>query len=120
MNAVSKILIALFVLATSSALVLMKLGSKTSAPFQLADGRPHFNLNFYVVSGILLYGTSFVIYTYLISKYDLGYIIPLTTALVYIIIFTASYFIFKEAFTATKILGIALIVTGLVFLNLKR
>ena len=120
MNAVSKIIISLFVLATSSALILMKLGSKSGAPFSLVDGRPQFNLNFYIVSGILLYGTSFVIYTYLISKYDLGYIIPLTTALVYVIIFTASYFIFKELFTATKIVGIALIVIGLVFLNLKK
>lgn len=98
----------------------MKLGSKTGPPVHYAADKLQFNLNFYAVSGILLYGTSFVIYTYLISKYDLGYIIPLTTALVYIIIFTASYFIFKEVFTATKILGIALIVTGLVFLNLKR
>jgi drug/metabolite transporter (DMT)-like permease len=117
---VSKIILALYVLATSAGLILLKLGSDNGAAISYADARPQFNLNLLTVSGIALYGLSFAIYTYLIAKYDLGYIIPLTTALVYIIIFTASYFIFKELFTATKILGIALIVTGLVFLNLKK
>ncbi len=117
---VSKIIIAMFVLATSSALILMKLGSKSGPPVQFVADKLHFNLNPYTVGGIFLYGLSFVIYTYLISKYDLGYIIPLTTALVYIIIFTASFIIFKEVFTAMKIVGIVLIVTGLLFLNIKK
>ena len=57
---------------------------------------------------------------YLISKFDLGYIIPLTTALVYVLIFFASFVIFKEAFTALKIVGIVLIVIGVLLLNLKK
>lgn len=116
----SKLLIATFIIATSSALILMKLGTKTGPPFHIASSRLQFNLNFFIVSGILLYGISFLIYTFLISRYDLGYIIPLTTAFVYIVIFTASAFIFNEIFTATKIIGIALIVVGLVFLNFHK
>ena len=115
----SKILIALYVLATSSALVVLKLGAKDGAPAEFLNGRIHLNITPYTLLGILLYGTSFVLYMYLISKYDLGYIIPLTTALVYILIFTASFFVFNEAFTAIKVAGIALIVIGLVLLNLK-
>jgi drug/metabolite transporter (DMT)-like permease len=84
------------------------------------DGKLHFNLNFYAVAGIFLYACSFLLYIYLISKNDLGYIIPLTTALVYIVIFVASYFVFHEVFTATKIVGIMLIVGGLIFLNLPK
>jgi drug/metabolite transporter (DMT)-like permease len=71
------------------------------------------------MSGILLYGISFILYLYLISKFQLGYIIPLTSAFVYIFIFVASFLIFNEAFTITKIIGICLIVAGLTFLNLK-
>ena len=116
----SKIIISLFVLATSSALIVLKLGAKSGAPAEFIDSRLHFNVNPFIIGGIALYGFSFVLYMYLLSKYDLGYIIPLTTALVYMIIFTASYFIFKEAFTPLKIAGIALIILGLIFLNLKR
>lgn len=116
----AKIIIALYVLATSAALVVLKLGAKTGAPADYVGGRLHFHITPYTLGGVVLYGISFLIYIYLISKYDLGYIIPLTTALVYVLIFTASYFIFKELFTPFKIIGILLILTGLVFLNLKK
>lgn len=115
-----KILIALYVIATSSALIFLKLGSKDAAPLQMDSGRLLFNINIFVLLGGLLYALSFILYTYLISKYELGYIIPLVTALVYIVIFTASYFIFNEVFTLFKIMGIGLILAGIILLNVKR
>jgi len=115
-----KIILATYVLTTSLALVILKLGASEGPPLNLIEGKPHFNINLYTISGVILFGLSFVAYTYLISKYDLGYIIPVAAAFTYILIFTASYFIFKEAFTITKIIGIALIIGGLIFLNLKK
>lgn len=115
----SKVLILLYTLATSFALIALKLGSKDGAPVSFLDGRFHMNITPYVLAGIGFYGLSFLLYMYLISKYDLGYIIPLTTAFVYILIFTASYFIFKEGFTLFKVIGIACIIVGLFFLNLR-
>jgi len=116
----ARIIIALYVLTTSSALVLLKLGTKHGAPISFASGKPHLALTSFTLAGILFYGTSFLIYMYLVSQYDLGYIIPLTTALVYVLIFTASFAIFNETFTAFKIIGIVLIFSGIVFLNLKK
>jgi drug/metabolite transporter (DMT)-like permease len=115
-----KVTLSLYVIFTSLALIALKLGTKSGAPLHYANNKLQFNLNFYTVSGVILYGLSFLVYTYLISKYDLGYIIPLVTAFVYVVIFVASYFIFNETFTAVKISGIALILIGLVLLNLKR
>jgi uncharacterized membrane protein len=118
---VLKILIAFYVLCSSFALILLKLGTKHGgAPISYVNNKAHLNLTPYVISGILLYGLSFIVYMYLISRFDLGYIIPLTTAFVYLCIFLASALIFKEVFTTVKIIGIVLIVTGLVFLNLKK
>lgn len=116
----SKFIIGLFVLLTSSALIILKLGTDAGAPVHYTENGLQFNLNLYTILGIFLYGLSFLVYTYLISTYDLGYIIPLTTALVYIIIFTASFIIFKEVFTVLKIIGISFIVIGLLFLNYKK
>lgn len=113
-----KLIIALYVLATSSALILLKLGSTTGAPLSIASGKLLLNINFAVTSGIVLYGISFILYIYLISKYDLGYIIPLGTALVYTIIFVASFLIFKETFTLMKVTAIVLIIGGLILLNI--
>lgn len=99
---------------------MLKLGTHTGFPIQYVHNKLAFNINFHSVSGVLLYGISFILYVYLISKFDLGYIIPLAAAFVYVLIFIASAVIFDEVFTATKILGIFLIVIGLVFLNLKK
>lgn len=116
----SKLIIGLFVLLTSSALIILKLGTKAGPLLSFAENGIQFNINFYIILGIFLYGLSFLVYIYLLSTYDLGYIIPLTTGLVYTIIFTASFFIFHEVFTTFKIIGISLIVVGLLFLNLNK
>lgn len=116
----NKIIIALYVLATTSALVLLKYSSSSGAPLQYNSGKLHFNINVYTVLGTLLYGSSFLLYTYLVAKFDLGFIIPLVTGLVYLFIFFASYFIFKEAFSPYKIIGIGLILGGVFFMNLHK
>lgn len=119
-TSVSNLLLPIYISITSLALVVLKLGSKDGALAQISDGRVHLNFTPYTVSGIFLYGLSFILYTYLLSKYDLGYIIPLTTGLVYIFIFIASFVIFKESFTLIKILGITFILGGIVLLNLNK
>jgi len=116
----SKLILFLYVVITSLGLVFLKLGTSDGMPIKYINGKVSLNINFFVVSGIVLYGVSFVLYMYLISKNDLGYIIPLAAAFVYILLFLASYFIFKEVFTITKVIGILLIVSGLIFLNIKR
>ena len=115
-----KIVIAVYVFTTSLALVVLKLGTSAGPPVSVVESKLLLNINSYTVAGIILYGVSFLTYMYLISKFDLGYIIPVAAALVYILIFVASFFIFKETFTAMKILGIALIVSGLIIMNLKK
>jgi multidrug transporter EmrE-like cation transporter len=115
----SKIIIGIYVLATSLALIFMKLGSTSGAPVSFVNSKVAFNLNPVIILGGCLYVISFSLYTFLIAKYDLGYIIPLGTGLVYLVIFLASFFIFKEAFTITKIVGIILILGGVALLNFK-
>lgn len=115
-----KIIIAIYVITTSLGLVILKLGAKAGPPVEYLNNRLHFNVNYYTVSGVVLYTISFLFYIYLISKYDLGYIIPLAAAFVYILIFIASAIVFNEVFTAFKIAGIVLIVSGLVLLNLNK
>jgi drug/metabolite transporter (DMT)-like permease len=105
---------------SSAGLIFLKLGGQTGAPFSITDGKLHLNITVFLMIGLVFYVLSFLLYTYLIAKNDLGYIIPVSTALVYVFIFLASFLLFKEAFTALKIVGICLIFGGLVVLNLHR
>ena len=113
------LLIAIYVVLTSGGLIAIKLSSgATQHSIQLLD-KLSIPFNWWLLTGVVLYGLSFITYILLISRFELGYIIPLTTALVYIVIFAASFAIFKESFTALKVAGIVLIIAGLVLLNIK-
>lgn len=112
--------ILLYVLLSSGGLIAVKLGSDAEQGLIHLGSKIILPITLPTLIGIGLYGFSFLIYMFLISKFDLGYIIPLSTALVYIIIFTASYFVFKESFTAFKVLGILFIFAGIVLLNIHR
>ena len=103
-----------------SGLILLKLGSINEPLISFASNVLKLNANFYSIAGIILYGLSFVLYTYLISKFDLGFIIPVTTALVYFLIFIASFLIFKETFTIMKIVAISMIIFGVILLNINK
>lgn len=113
-------LLIIYALTSTAGLVLLKIGSSTGALVSFINGRIHFNLEVAAISGVVLYALSFALYTYLIAKNDLAYIIPVSTALVYIGIFLASFIIFKEAFTALKIVGIFLILGGVILLNIGK
>lgn len=117
---INYILMGAYVLSTASGLVLLKLGTTTGLPISFIENSIKFNLNPFAISGLFLYGLSFLLYIYLLSKFDLGFVIPLTTALVYVLIFIASFIIFKESFTMLKIIAIALILSGVVILNLNK
>jgi drug/metabolite transporter (DMT)-like permease len=116
----SNLLLIIYALTSTAGLVLIKLAGQNGAPISFVDGRLHLNFGPYAIIGIFLYGVSFLLYTYLISKNDLSYIIPISTALIYIGIFFASYFLFHEALTALKITGILLILGGVVLLHLSK
>lgn len=117
MDLMDKLLIISYVLTTAGGLVLLKLGTSGAGFISIIDGKFALNISALTIIGILLYGISFLLYIILISKYSLGYIVPLTTALVYSLVFLASYFVFKEGFTAVKLLAIVLIMGGVILLN---
>jgi len=106
-----------YVLFTSAGLIAIKFGTAPTQHVIQLNEKIAIPFNLPILGGIVLYGLSFILYIYLISKFDLGYIIPLTTALVYILIFTASFIIFKEPFTALKVVAIGLIISGVILLN---
>ena len=54
-----KIIISLYIITTSSALVILKLATKHGAPIEFINNRVHLNINLLTVSGIVLYGISF-------------------------------------------------------------
>lgn len=109
-----------YVLTTAMGLILLKLGTKNSKIFEYVDGRLSLDIGIASLFGIVLYFISFMLYIILISKFDLGFIIPLTTGLVYTIIFISSFILFNETFSIIKIVGILSIFIGVTLLSISR
>lgn len=114
-----KLLIVIYLSLTVGGLTLVKLGTNGSALFSKVDDRLVWNIGLLTVLGILCYGLSFLLLMFLVSRYELSFIIPVTTALGQILIFIVAVTIFKEQFTVLKLLAITLIVTGVLLLQMK-
>lgn len=71
-------------------------------------------INPYVISGVLAYGLSTVLWLYILSKipFSIAYALTSTT---YAFSLFAGYYIFHEAITLYKITGTVLILIGVIF-----
>lgn len=114
-----KLLIAVYLCLTVSGLALVKLGSGGNVLFSKVDDKLVWNIGYITILGLACYGLSFMLLMWLVSRFDLSYIIPLTTGLAQFLIFVIAIAVFKEQFTMMKFLAIALIVAGVVLLQIK-
>ena len=113
------IIIIIYSLLSNGGLIAISYGAKKGTMINLSKGYFDIGLSFYSILGFLMYVFSFLIYIVLISKYNLSYIIPLTTAISYIIIFIASAFFLKEPLTVLHIAGYFIIILGVILINIK-
>jgi small multidrug resistance pump len=119
-NLMQWVLIVLYLVLTVSGLVLFKKGSNQGLAANINHGFLLLKINWESMLGILCYGCSFLLYLTLVSKMDLGYIYPLTTGIIYILVLVASVVIFKEAVSTFKIIGCGLIFIGVILINIQK
>src|SRR4051812_45522500 len=115
------VLILLSVLLNVIGQICIKMGTRALGVVEFAHSGVIHELfrvftNAYIWAGLIVYGIGTLFWISALSKSDLSYAYPFL-ALGYVLIIIFSYFIFKESFTAYKLIGIALIVIGLVFIS---
>ena len=70
----------------------------------------------YIFIGLIVYGTGFILWLFIISKLKLSIVYPLT-ALNIVLITLISHFFLKESISILQIISIVLICTGIVLLT---
>lgn len=70
----------------------------------------------YVFLGLALYGLSAILWLYVLSKIELSYAYPLVS-ISYIVVLLGSYFLFQETISWPRLLGIACICLGVIFIS---
>lgn len=112
------ILFTIYVLLSSSGLLLFKIGSKDIV-FNFIKGI-NISINWMSLLGIICYMISFILWLVIVSKVKLTWAFPLSIALVNTIIFIASSIIFKETITITQIMGVILITLGVTLIGVQK
>ena len=111
--------IVVYLILTVGGLILMKSGSESTS-LAIQNGTFNFSMQLKVMLGFLFYVGSFLIYTfYIIKRFDLSYIYPIITGITQILVVIAGIIIFKEKISAFGIGGFALIIIGVILLNIK-
>lgn len=110
----------LYVIFSVGGLTLVKLS--TLKDYKSIISIPVLDMKLTAISllGILCYGVSFCIYLAVISRYDLGIIIPILSGVVNILILLVALTILKEKLTPNMVIGAVIIIVGVVIMNIKK
>lgn len=73
----------------------------------------------WLLTGMFLFGISFLVYLFVISKLQLSVAYPIITSAGVILISLIAWVFFKEALSVLQIVGIAVIVFGIFLLTTK-
>lgn len=111
------ILIIIYMILSAGGLILFKLGSSNSIDVSLTKGMFNMRISYMSILGIFSYGISFLLYMGLVTKYNLSYIVPITSGIIQVLILLASAFIFRETISNLNIVGAILVIIGVVLIN---
>ena len=112
------VLLIIYFILTVSGVILMKLGADNPLTISIKPVLT-FSIGFLSFLGYLIYIASFFLWTRIVLKFNLSYIVPICLGIVQILTVALAIIILKEEFKMVSILGVILIIGGIVCLNLK-
>lgn len=112
-------MVALYLVLTVAGLILYKYGANKGFEFSIVNKALNLKINFVSILGLLCYLASFIIYMLILPKFNISYIMPLTSAVSYISIFILSAMVLKETITTNGVIGAIIILVGIVVMNFR-
>lgn len=112
------VLIILYIILSITGLVLMKLGGNTGS-LEFANSSFIFSMSFISLLGFISYILSFFLFTNIVVKFNLSYIMPITSGLVQVITLISGFVIFNEEITIKGIIGAIVVIAGIIIMNIK-
>ena len=120
MPMINIILIAIYLCLTIAGVILFKMGTQKDFVVSISAGVFNLKMSLLSILGLVCYLCSFLMYMFLISKFDISYIVPVTTGIVQVATFILAVLIFKEAVTTPKVAATILILIGIIIMNIKN
>ena len=114
------LMIILYLIFTVSGLILMKKGGN-AGKITLSAGEFGFTISWISALGFICYIISFLLFTRIIMMFEnVSYISPICNGIAQVMIMVASWLILKERLTGLSIGGAALVIIGVVIMNIKK
>lgn len=114
------LLLFLDIILTVSAQLVLRIGAKnlqSGLSFALVF-EPLKNM--FLLAGMALFGVSFFLYVFILSKLQLNIVYPVATGTILVLITVISHFFLKEILTTLQAIGIVAILIGVVLVLLPR
>ena len=118
-NIMKLVLIGIYLVLTTSGVVLMKLGGNAGT-ISLANKEITVGMSLISAAGFLCYICSFLLYTRIVMMFDLSYIVPICTGIVQIATLVTACLVLKEPIHLQGIIGVILIIIGIAVMNIKK
>jgi len=112
------LMVAIYLILTVSGLILYKYGANKEFVFAITNKSFELKISLISILGLICYLLSFIMYMIILPKFNVSYIMPITSAISYIGIFTLSVLVLKENIHANGIIGSIIILLGIVIMNL--
>lgn len=105
-----------YILLTVLGLFMMKLSGQP-IEFGLNEGNFFLNISSKMILALIFYAGSFFIWTGIVAKNDLSFIVPFSSAIVNVISVGLGIMIFHESINIYKLIGITMAVIGVILMN---
>ena len=110
----------IYVCLSATGLTLIKLGLGKDSTLLLNKGGFSLNLSWILVLGACLYVVSFLTSMVVMKGMNLSVFYPLSAGLIYIAVCILSFLLLKEKITTMQLIGMAVILAGIVIMNLRK
>lgn len=118
-STVKLVLVLVYLVFSILGLILMKKGGNAGS-LGFSNGNVGLSVNIISFVGLIFYIISFLLYTKVVTTFDLSYIIPIITGVSQILILLASWSILKETISKQGIIGAIIIIIGILVMNIKK
>jgi len=112
------VIFVIYILMSATGLFLIKTGTETTS-LVIENSIFNFRLSIRLIVGFIIYVCSFLLSVYVISKMKLTVFYPTVTGIMLVLTSLLGYFFLKEHIGVPQLIGMALIMAGVIVLNIQ-
>ena len=109
-----------YVCMSAAGLTMIKIGTSRASTLLLDQTGFELKLSWVLVIGLCTYVLSFLMSIVVMKRMNLTMFYPLSAGLIYVLVSLAGFMILKEGFTIQQLLGMAVILVGIVMMNIGK